>query len=86
MWNLQAAATLAALRDPAMPGEVIREAVVIPGMEVTLEVEVIPEVEAIPEAAVIPGAATRAEGVREVIRQGDKTPDRILKTTPKCSR
>jgi hypothetical protein len=86
MWNLQAAATLAALRDPAMPGKVIREAVVIPGTEVILEVEVIPEVEAIPEAAVIPGEATRAEGVREVIPQTDKTPHKILKTTQKCSR
>jgi hypothetical protein len=80
MWNLQAAAPLAALRDPAMPGELIPEAVVIPGTEVILEVEVIPE------AVAIPGAATRAGGTREVIPQGDKTPDRILKTTPKCSR
>jgi hypothetical protein len=86
MWNLRAAAAPAALRDPAMPGEVIREAVVIPGTEVTPEVEVIPGVEVTPEAAVIPGEATRPEGVREVIRQRDKTPHRILKTTRKCSR
>ena len=86
MWNLQAAAARAALRDPVTPGEVIRQAVVIPGTEVILEVEVIPEVEAIPEAAVIRGEATRAEGVREVIRQRGKTAHGILKTTRKCSR
>jgi hypothetical protein len=86
MWNLQAAATLAALRDPATPGELIPEAVVIPGTEVILEVGVIPEVEVILGAGVIPEAATRAGGAREVIPQGDKTPDRILKTTQECSR
>ena len=80
MRNPQAAAPLAALRDAAIPGEVI-QAEVIPEVEVTLEAEVTPEVE------VTPGAATRAEAVREVIPQADnKAPNRTLKTIRKCSR
>jgi hypothetical protein len=68
----QAAAPLAALREAAIPGEVI------PGAAIRAEVI---------RAEAIPGAVIRAEAVGEVIPQGDnKTPARALKTTPKCSR
>jgi hypothetical protein len=77
MRNRQAAAPpaaiQAALRDAAIPGEVILGPVI--------------QAEVIPEVGVTPGAATRAEAVREVILQVDnKARNRTLKTTQKCSR